>query len=90
MAGIIFRGKSECTDVAPYRWISVKCEGTVESTMTWTFRSKDNISTKVTVTLDYQVHLPLLNRLAENIIIKMNDRESELVLGNLREFMEKN
>jgi hypothetical protein len=32
----------------------------------------------------------LLNRLAENIIIKMNDRESELVLGNLREFLEKN
>ena len=90
MAGIIFKGKSQCTDVAPYRWISVKCEGTVDSTMTWTFRTKDSISTKVTITLDYQVHLPLLNRLAENTIIKMNDRESELVLGNLREFLEKN
>lgn len=89
MAGMYFKGKSECTDVVPYRWFSVKLEGTVDSTMTWTFRSKDNTVTKVTVTLDYQVHLPLLNRLAENIILKMNERESELVLANLREFLEK-
>ena len=90
MAGMYFKGKSECTDVVPHRWFSVKIEGTVDCTMTWTFRTKDNIVTKVTITLDYQVHLPLLNRLAENIIVKTNERESELVLGNLREFLEKN
>ena len=89
MAGMYFRGKSECTDVVPHQWFSVKIEGTVDCTMTWTFRTKDNIVTKVTITLDYQVHLPLLNRLAENIIVKTNEHESELVLANLREFLEK-
>jgi ribosome-associated toxin RatA of RatAB toxin-antitoxin module len=58
--------------------------------MTWTFRTKDNIQTKVTITIDYHVSLPVINRLAENIIFKMNERESEVVLDNLREILEMN
>jgi uncharacterized membrane protein len=83
MAGIYLKGKAECTDVVHNQWFSVKVEGAVDCTMTWTFRTKDNIVTKVTITLDYKVHFPLLNRLAEIIIVKMNEHEAELVLANL-------
>ena len=55
--------------------------------MTWTFRSKDGIRTKVTFTADYHITLPLMNRLAENVLIKMNERESDVVLDNLREIL---
>ena len=88
MAGIYLAGKAECIEVVPNRWFSVKLEGAVDCIMTWTFRKKDNIQTKVTITLDYHVSLPLLNRLAEHIIVKMNDHEAELVLANLRLIME--
>jgi hypothetical protein len=40
--------------------------------------------------MDYQAHFPPFNRLAENIIAKMNERESEVILDNLRELLEMN
>lgn len=90
MAGIYLRGTAKCIDVVPYHWFTVKIEGTANCTITFTFRAKDNNQTKVTVTLDYKVSWPLLNRLAEAIIIKMNEHEGELVLANLRAIMEEN
>jgi hypothetical protein len=48
----------------------------------------DGIRTKVTITADYHISLPLMNRLAENVLIKMNERESDVVLDNLREILE--
>jgi hypothetical protein len=90
MAGIYLKGKSECIEVVPNKWFSVKINGAVNCTITWTFRTKDNIQTKVTITIDYHVSLPVINRLAENIIFKMNERESEVVLDNLREILEMN
>lgn len=88
MAGTCINGKSECIEVAPNKWFSIKIDGAVDCTMTWTFRTSDNIKTKVTLTVDYRLSLPLINRLTENIIVKMNERESEVVLDNLREILE--
>jgi len=88
MTGIYLAGTSECVEVVLNKWFSVKIMGAVDCTMTWTFRTKDNIQTKVTITLDYHVSLPLFNRLAENIIVKMNEHEAELVLANLKLIME--
>ena len=88
MAGIQLKGKSECVDVISDKWFSVIIVGSVDCKMTWTFRSKDGNTTKVTFTADYHISLPLMNRLAENVIVKMNERESEVVLDNLREFLE--
>jgi len=88
MAGIQLKGKSECVEVIADKWFSVKIDGSVDCLMTWTFRSKDGIRTKVTFTADYHISLPLINRLASNVIVKMNERESEVVLDNLREILE--
>jgi hypothetical protein len=88
MAGIQLKGKSECVEVIADKWFSVKIAGSVDCLITWTFRSKDCIETKVTFTADYYISLPLMNRLAGNVIVKMNERESEIVLDNLREILE--
>jgi uncharacterized protein YndB with AHSA1/START domain len=90
MAGTTLKGKSECVEVVPYKWFSVKIDGAVDCTMTWTLQSQDNIQTKVIITMEYQAHFPPFNRLAENIIAKMNERESEMILDNLREYFEIN
>jgi hypothetical protein len=88
MAGIQLKGKSECVEVMADRWFSVKIAGSVDCLITWTFRSKDGIRTKVTFTADYHISLPLINRLARNVIVKMNERKSDVVLDNLREILE--
>jgi predicted Zn-dependent protease with MMP-like domain len=69
---------------------SVRIDGAVDCTMTWTIQPQDNLQTKVNITMDYQAHLPPFNCLAENIVAKMNERESEVILDNLREILEIN
>ena len=90
MAGITLKGKSECIEVVPYKMFSVRIDGAVDCTMTWTIQPQDNIQTKVNIAMDYQAHLPPFNLLAENIVAKMNERESEVILDNLREILEIN
>ena len=89
MAGVCLEGKARCTIVEMYQWFSVEIHGAIDSTMTWTFRTRDHINTKVTITVDYRVPLSILGRLAEMIIVKINERETELVLTNLQTRLEK-
>jgi hypothetical protein len=42
------------------------------------------MQTKVTLTIDYRVHLPLIGQLTEAVIHKMNEKEAALILDNLR------
>ena len=90
MAGITLKGRSECVEVVPYKWFSIKIDGAVDCTMTWSFQPLDSAQTEVKITMEYQAHLPPFNQLAETIVIKMNDRESEMILDNLREYFEMN
>jgi len=83
MAGMHFEGTGEHTEIAPNQLIVMKTEGGVNSVMTWTFRSRGDI-TRVTLTIEYKVPIPLLGRLAEVIIVKMNDQEADLVMAHLQ------
>ena len=83
MGGMHFRGASEVTDMHPNCWLTSTIHGAVESTITWTFRSKEN-QTRVTLSVDYRVPLSLVGRLTEIVVTKMNDNEADLILDNLR------
>jgi uncharacterized membrane protein len=87
MAGMYLEGTGEYTDIVPNKWFTVKTKGAVDSTITWTFRSKDS-QTRVTLTIEYRVPLPLLGWLAEIVIVKMNEQEADLILANLRTRLE--
>ncbi len=87
MAGVHLEGTGEYIDVALNRYFAIKTQGAVNSSITMTFRSIDS-QTRVTLTIDYRVPLPLLAWLSGNIIVKMNEQEAELILANLRTIME--
>jgi len=44
--------------------------------------------TKFTATTEYKVPIPLLGKLAESIIVKMNENEADVLLANLKARME--
>ena len=44
--------------------------------------------TKVTFTAEYTVPIPVLGKLAEAIIVRMNDHEGDIVVANLKARME--
>jgi uncharacterized protein YndB with AHSA1/START domain len=88
MSGIHLTGEGECIDIVPNLVLTSKNTGAMDSIVRFTFRSKD-IQTKVSLSIDYQIPSTLLGHLAEIIILKMNDKEAELILDNLRIIFEK-
>jgi uncharacterized protein YndB with AHSA1/START domain len=83
MAGMHLEGTGKCIDIMPNLLLTSQNAGPIDSTVTFTFRSK-GVLTKVTLTIDYHLPFALLGRLAEITIVKMNDKEAELILDNLR------
>ena len=87
MAGMNFSGTSENTEVVPNERTVTKSTGGIESTITWSFQSEDG-GTMVTVEAEYTVPVPLVGKLAESVIVRQNQKESEMILDNLKTRME--
>ena len=87
MAGIRLEGTSEDVEYVPNQRIVTKTTGGAESTQTWLFQPETS-GTKVTFKVEYTVPIPVLGKLAEAIIVKMNEREGDLILANLKARME--
>jgi len=87
MAGMRFEGTSEDVECAQNQRLVSKTKGGVESTQTWAFQPEAG-GTRVTLTTEYTVPIPLLGKLAEAIIVRMNDHEGDIVMANLKARME--
>ena len=87
MAGMRFTGSSEHTEVVPNERTVTLSTGGIDSTITWEYQPVDD-GTKLTITTEYKVPIPLLGKLAESIIVKMNENEAEVVLANVKAMME--
>jgi len=83
MAGVSFKGTGEHTEISPNKSIVIVTKGGINSVLTWTFRSQAD-RTRVTLTIDYKIPIPLLGKLAEPLVDKMNEQELTLMLANLR------
>jgi uncharacterized protein YndB with AHSA1/START domain len=87
MVGMRFTGSSENTEVVPNERTVTLSTGGIDSTITWEYQPVDE-GTKLTITTEYKVPIPLLGKLAESIIVKMNENEQEVVLANVKAMME--
>jgi uncharacterized protein YndB with AHSA1/START domain len=87
MAGMRFTGSSEHTEVVPNERTVTLSTGGIDSTITWEYQPVDG-GTKFTTTVEYKVPIPLLGKLAESIIVKMNENESNVLLANVKAMME--
>ena len=87
MAGMRFEGTSEDVECVQNQRLVSKTKGGVESTQTWTFQPEAG-GTRVTFTVEYTVPIPVLGKLAEAIIVRMNEHEGDIVMANLKARME--
>jgi uncharacterized membrane protein len=87
MAGMRFEGISIDTEFIPNQRVVSKTEEGVESEITWEYQSEGE-ATKVTFRAEYTVPIPLLGKLAEALIVKLNENEAETLLANLKARME--
>ena len=87
MAGVRLEGDSETVEFEPGKHIVEKNTGQIPSTFDWTF-SLENGSTRLKTRVEYEIPESLLGKLAEPFIVKLNEREAESVLGNLKDRIE--
>ena len=87
MAGMNFKGSSEDIEVIPNKCVVSTSSVGIESTVKWEYQPVDD-GTIMTSTIEYKVPVPLLRKLAESIIVKMNENEGEVILANLKARME--
>ena len=87
MAGIRLEGSSQTTEYVENERIATKSSGGVESTFLYTYKPEGE-GTRMTVEVEYTVPVPVLGKLAEAFIIKVNEREADTLLANLKDRLE--
>ena len=87
MCGMPFKGRSKVVEfVENERSVSVNEEG-IRSKFIWEYKPH-NGGTAVDLNVEYTVPMPVLGKLAEKVIVKLNENEAETLLNNLKAVME--
>ncbi|MGZ4811054.1 MAG: SRPBCC family protein, partial [Thermoanaerobaculia bacterium] len=87
MAGVHLKGHTKVEEDQPGKLFRTRTEGTIESTFRWTFRS-DGAGMKLSCEVEYTIPVPVLGKLAEVVVAKINEREMETTLANIKDVME--
>jgi uncharacterized membrane protein len=87
MAGMRLEGTSEDIEYVANQRRVVKTKGGIDSTQTWMLQPEAD-GTRVTLEIEYTVPIPVLGKLAEAVIVKMNDREGDTMVENLKAMLE--
>jgi len=87
MAGLRFEGDSETIEFVPERHFVSKATGQIPAKFDYTFTSQNGV-TKVDVKTEYEVPKGLLGKFAEPFILKLNEREADTFLANLKDRLE--
>jgi len=86
MAGMNFNGSSEHVEFVENERTVAQSTG-IESTITWSYEAVAG-GTRMTTETEYKIPVPLLGRVAEAFITKVNENESATILANLKARME--
>jgi uncharacterized membrane protein len=87
MSGIKFKGESTYTEDDPNKRIAFTSKGGIDAKWDFKFESKKNM-TILDLDIEYSIPVPVLGKLAEKIILKHNERDAEMALGNLKDRLE--
>jgi uncharacterized protein YndB with AHSA1/START domain len=87
MAGVRFDIESECAEFVRNQRTVYQSEGAVSSTLIWTYEPHDG-GTRVTVENEYTLKMPVLRKLGESFLTRVNETEAEAILANLKAKME--
>jgi uncharacterized membrane protein len=87
MAGVNLEGITETTEYVTNQRIVTNIYGGVDSTFVWEFLPEEE-GTKLNLTVEYSVPVPVLGKLAEGLIVKLNEREADTLVANLKDRLE--
>jgi carbon monoxide dehydrogenase subunit G len=87
MAGVALDGEVAAVTHEPPRRIVFEMTGALEGTIEWTF-DPEGEGVRISYAAEYDLPIPVLDRLAEPFVRKYNERELETTLRNLKTRLE--
>lgn len=87
MAGMRFEGDSRTIAFEPNKHIVQENTGDFASTFDWKL-VPENGYTKIFVKAEYEIPQTLLTKLTEPFVLKLNEREADFVVANLKDRVE--
>ncbi|SRR6266568_5355626 len=87
MAGIKFSGYAHTVALATDKLAVVKNETGIRSLFRWTYEDRGG-RTNLDLQIEYALPVPVLGKLAETIVAKMNEHDAEALLANVKARLE--
>ena len=87
MAGVPLKGENTVKEEIPEKRIVVESKGGAESTWTFNLERRQDV-TVLDLDIDYTIPIPVVGKLAEKVLLKRNERETEMDLMNIKEKLE--
>ena len=83
MAGVPLRGHSKIIEFVPNERVVGENEGGIPAKLFWDYRADDG-GMRLDLQIEYEVPMPVLGKLAEKVVRKINENELEVMLANLK------
>lgn len=87
MAGMFFEGDTNVQEFVLNQRVVSANTGGIPSTFVWTYQPEAG-GTRVTMEVEYTMPGKVLGKLAEPVVAKMNEREADTMLDNLKTQLE--
>jgi len=88
MAGLHFKGHAETLEAVPGKLVRMRNQRGIPSTFVWTYEGLNGSGTRLTVAVEYEIPTPIIGKIAEALLVKLNERDCENLLANLKDAME--
>jgi uncharacterized membrane protein len=88
MAGVQMKGHATVEEAQPARLLRYRNKSGIPSTFIWTFAGLDGSGTRLGLTVEYDMPRNVIGRITEAIVAKINERDLDTMLGNLKDVME--
>jgi uncharacterized membrane protein len=87
MAGVRVNGEATYIEDVPNKRIKLESKGGITSTWTYSFEPHGD-ATILDLDIEYEIPVPVLGKLAEKVLLKHNERDADMALGNLKDRLE--
>ena len=88
MVGHQFKGHTKCEEAQPGKLARFKNEAGIPSTLLWKYTGLDGSGTRLSLEIEYTMPTPIIGKIAEVIAVKINERDLDTMLANLKDVME--
>jgi uncharacterized membrane protein len=88
MIGLQFKGHAKVLEAQQGKFVRVQNEAGIPSTFLWTYAGLDGSGTRLSLAVEYTIPTPVIGKIAEALAAKMNERDLDAMLANLKDVME--